>query len=372
MATVPETFVVDALRWDTAGYPRHAVQLLATAVEQHPTDAMLRMRYADCRARCGRASGAAQEYLRAALQCSDQQRDEEALALLFRVLDLDARYLVQVVLANMVRRMGPDARHLCGAAAKAHLDAGRLIDGLHMLRLGVEIDPDNVELRRKLAAIYRVKGMKRDAVEQLTEVGRLLIEADQHAQYITVAEQLLSLDPWHLEARRAICRAHLMLHQPQEAVMRLGQLMQLSPGDVVGCELLAQAHARLGRRVTSLLVLERLANELRSTFRTAMADALLLRARDWLADDPHFRFAVQRMHEAGQPPRHEHIQSTEHTVALELADLIEVEERDETMPILLDDIIEIHEAPASIVANSRPTTTATSTQITIRYVAWAG
>ncbi|MEM7156630.1 MAG: hypothetical protein AAF799_27530 [Myxococcota bacterium] len=380
MDATPRSYLVEALRWDAAGHPQRAMQLYAAAVHYHPKDTLLRMQLADCMARCGRDSHAAAEYLRIAIHCSQQHRDHEALALLSRALHLDSSHLVYVVLVDVLRRVGPEAQSLCGSVAKAHLAAGRLIDALYMLRLSVELGPSNPEPRRQLAALYRIKGMKRDAVAQLADAGRLLLAAGNRREYIVVAEQLLALDPYHLATHRGLCHALLLERETQRAVARLAQLMRLNPGDAIGYELLGHAYAVLDRRVTALLTLERLVDELRASHRVSMANAVLMRAREWRPEDRRFTAAVERMLEPSSPSMAVRVAPSESTVALDLCDVVELDAHDETMPLHIDEIIEIdgvEDSVAAAAANEPSVVHAHrplrfSTQITVRYVAQAG
>src|SRR5690606_13474757 len=132
---------------------------------------------------------------------------------------------------------------------------GRLGDGLHMLRLGAEIDERNPEVRRRLAQIYLGQHMTREAVTNLVEAGRLLLAAGNNAEYVEVAELLLRHDPRHLETLRELPRVYLRVGEPQRAVVKLSDLMRVSPGDTLGYEILAHAFAVIGRVPTALSVL---------------------------------------------------------------------------------------------------------------------
>lgn len=224
-----------------------------------------------------------------------QRREAEAMALCHQVLDLDASQLVYVVVADVLRRMGRQARPLCARAAEAHLQAGRVADGFNMLRLGAEIDERNPEVRRRLARIYLSHHMITEAVAMLSEAGRLLLAAGNNAEYVEVAEQILRHDPRHLETLRELPRVYLRVGEAQRAVVKLSSLMRVSPGDTIGYELLAHAFAVIGRVPTALSVLERLVNELRSTGRASKAGAILERAAGWRLDDPDFPVAVQAL-----------------------------------------------------------------------------
>jgi len=328
-------YEAEATRWASAGRPDHAAHFYAATLDHRPGDTRVRMMLAACLVRCNQTAAAAAEYLRVALEYAAQRRHQEAMALAYQVLHLDASQLVYVAVADVLRGIGRQARELCARAAEAHLQAGRLVDALHMLQLGAEIDARNPEVRRRLAQIYLSQHMTGPAVANLAEAGRLLLAAGNNAEYVEVAELILRTDPRHLETLRELPRVYLRVGEPQRAVVKLADLMRVSPGDTVGYETLAHAFAVIGRIPTALSVLERLTAELVATSRTLHADAIIERARGWRLDDPEFARAVLALREpkpaaapasAGRtpprPPQAAKRPANESTVVLDITDLL--------------------------------------------------
>lgn len=321
------TYEAEAAQWAAAGRPDHAAHFYAAVLDHRPGDVRVRMMLAGCLVRCNQLAAAAGEYLRVALEYAAQRRDQEAMALAYQVLHLDASQLVYVAVANVLRGIGRPARELCARAAEAHLQAGRLVDGLHMLQLGAEIDARNPDVRRRLAQIYLSQHMVGPAVANLAEAGRLLLAAGNNAEYVDVAEQILRADPRHLETLRELPRVLLRVGEPQRAVIKLADLMRVSPGDTVGYETLAHAFAVIGRVPTALSVLERLTGELVATGRAPQAEAIIERARGWRLDDAEFVRAVAALREpkpAVAPALVEAPRPTsgESTVVLDITDLL--------------------------------------------------
>lgn len=320
------TYEAEGMRWANAGRPDHAVHLFAAALDLAPDDRRLRMKLADCLVRCNQLGRAADEYLRIALGYAADRCHAEAMAICHRVLQLDARPFVYVAVADMLRRMGRAARPLCAQAAEAHLAAGRLADGMNMLRLGAEIDGRNPDVRRRLARLCMAQHMTSDALGHLVEAARLLLAAGNNGEYVQVAEEILSLDPRHLETLRELPRVYLRLGEPQRAVTRLSALMRVQPGDTVGYEILAHAFATIGRTATSLSVLERLTVELRTTGRARQATEIITRALRWRVDDDQFVAAVAALRAPKAPPppppAKRRPTTAEGTVVLDIRDLI--------------------------------------------------
>lgn len=318
-------YEAEAARWVSAGRPDQAASFYAAALDHRPDDARVRLLLAGCLVRCNRAAAAAGEYLRVALDHVAQRRNQEALAFAFQVLRHDASQLVYVAVADALRTIGRPARDLCARAAEAHLQAGRLVDGLHMLQLGAEIDAKNPDVRRRLAQLYVSQHMFGQAVANLAEAGQLLLAAGNNAEYVVVAEQLLRLDPRHLATLRELPRVYLRVGEPHRAVAKLADLMRANPGDVAGYETLAHAFAAIGRIPTALSVLERLVGELVANGHAAQADAILERARHWRLDDADFAQKVAAVREPKpvmpRPPVPRPT-TREGTVVLDMTDLL--------------------------------------------------
>lgn len=312
-------------------------------------DPRVRMVRADSLVRANQAAAAAGEYLHVALGYVAQRRHQEALALAYQVLRLDASQLVGDEATDALRRIGRPARDLCARAAAAHLQVGRTDDGLHMLHLGVELDPRDPELRCQLAQVYAAHHMVAEAVANLAEAGRMLLAAGNNAAYVVVAEQLLGLDARDLETLRELPRVYLRMGEPQRAVVKLGDLMRVSPDDTLGRETLAQAFAVLGRIPSAMSVLERLVHELASTGRVAESNAVLERARSWRLDDPELARAVLAVREpkpAKPRPALAQTTSSGGTVVLRMTDLLAAAPTEVVLD-LSDEVVELEEVEST-------------------------
>lgn len=323
-----QAYEAEAARWMAAGHPGHAASFYAAALDHQPRDTRVRMMLAGCLVRCNQPAAGAAEYLRVALAYAEQRRHQEALAIAYQVLRLDAAQLVYMAVADALRSIGRPARDLCARAAAAHLAVGRVVDGLHMLQLGAEIDARNPDVRRQLAQLYLSQHMKGEAVANLAVAGRLLLSAGNNAEYVAVAEQLLAVDPRHLETLRELPRVYLRVGEPQRAVVRLADLMRVSPGDAVGHEILAHAFVAIDRVPTALSMLERLVGQLVASGRATEASALLERAQSWRLDDPAYASAVAAVGTpkpaAPRPPVPRRT-TQEGTVVLDITDLLGTE-----------------------------------------------
>lgn len=372
--TQAEQLAAQAAQWQAAGRADMAAQLYGAALEQDPSKFAIRMQLAECLAVLGQADQAAEQYLMVAQAYAARGRQQECLAICERVLVVAPHAFVYMTVGPMVRRIGRQARPICARAAEAHLAAGRQTDGLQMLRLGAELDPHNPDVRRQLARIYQARHMKREAVEALADAANLLLQAKRYDEYVEVAEQILTLEPRELETLRDLPRVYLELRKPHDAVRTLGRLTKVSPGDIIGYEILAQAFALIGRVDKSLSVLERLVEELGATGQADKADAILNHARYWRPTDVGFLRSIKRMEiprPAAAPERPPaRAAAPEGTVVLSIADLlvdevnkraapqggVQLTEAEGTLTLRLDDLIvdEMSQAAGKGVAPTKP------------------
>ncbi len=325
--TPAEQLAAQGGQWQAAGRPDMAAPLYASSLDQEPSNLVVRWHLAECLAYLQQLDHAAAHYLQVAHGYALLGYPAECLATCERILQLAPHAFVYASVAPVVRRLGTDARTVCARAAELHLQAGRQTEGLQILRLGTELDADSPEVRLQLARIYKSRNMIGEAVEAMADAGDLLLAAERVRDYAKVAELLLTLAPDHLDTLRELPQAYLELSRPHDAVRMLGQLTRVSPGDIVGYEILARAFASIGHTDKALVVLERLVDELGAIGRGNKGDAILARARGWRPQDLGFQRAIKRMEvpkpaSARPPARAPEDLPVEGTVSLNIADLL--------------------------------------------------
>ncbi|MEX1363817.1 MAG: tetratricopeptide repeat protein [Nannocystaceae bacterium] len=349
--TQAEQLAAQAAQWQAAGRPDMAVQLYTAALDQDPAKFQIRTQLADCLVHLQQPDTAAEQYLMVAQAYAARGRAAECIAVCERIIQVSPQSFVYMSVGPMIRRIGRHARPLCAKAAELHLSAGRQTDGLQMLRLGAELDPHNPEVRRQLARIYLARHMKREAVEALCDASNLLLQAKRHQDFVEVANQILELEPRDVNTLRELPRVYLELHKPHQAVRALGQLTKVSPGDIAGYEILAQAFALIGRTDKALGVLERLVEELGATGQADKADSILNHARYWRPSDTGFLRSLKRVEiprprpastESPPPP------SAEGTVVLSIADLMVEPSRSAKNPGHEDSSVRLVEAEGTV------------------------
>lgn len=316
----------DAARWEAAGRPDRAATLYAIAADLDPEDWDVRVKLAACLAECGQAAAAAHHYVAIARHYVARGSLDHALALGHRVLQLHPGEFTCARVSDIMLALGPAAASLCRTGAHLHRTAGRDDEAAHLLQLWARLEPGDPTPWRELAQLYFDHRMKHDAVVALRRGGTLLIESGELRAYVDFARTILWLEPRDQHTLRTLPQVLMRMGEPRRAMVELGALLRVSPGDEVGCETLAHAFAAIGRHEASLSVLEQLTTELIASNRRSTAEAILGRARDWCLTDEGFRrrvMSVPLRRPAGPtaPSRDRRPTTTNGTVVLSIADL---------------------------------------------------
>jgi tetratricopeptide (TPR) repeat protein len=107
--------------------------------------------------------------------------------------DFDAR--TQIIQLNMRLNQEPQALAEVDNCI-SHLSSTNQPEKLIKFMRGlVEEYPQNIPIRRRLADIYRDYGRKADAIQQLDEIGDLLLKMGDRGVAIQTVEMIISLDP---------------------------------------------------------------------------------------------------------------------------------------------------------------------------------
>lgn len=84
---------------------------------------------------------------------------------------------------------------LLGVYAKV----GEIDKIVKMLENMVKSNPDDAAVRQRLASMYRRRGQKTEAIEQLDALGELQLEAGLHSEAAKTIKQIISMNPDHVD-----------------------------------------------------------------------------------------------------------------------------------------------------------------------------
>jgi pilus assembly protein FimV len=255
--------VMDAARkFVDKGQIDKAVKEYLRIVHEDPKDVRVWLKIGDLYAKKGAKQDAIETYLKVARFYSDQGFFLKAVAVYKQILKLDPR-LVDVILklAELYRQLGlmSDAmQHFESVAAHFHRE-GNTKEALATVKKLVDLDPENIATRIKLAELYSKERLIDEAATEFSVACDQLRRQGRQDDFLKVAERLLWHKPDNQALNRELAGLYLRRNDPRRALQKLQACFKADPRDVETLGLLAQAFQALEQKAKTVSVLKELA-----------------------------------------------------------------------------------------------------------------
>lgn len=205
---------------------------------------------------------AAQFFTRVAESYTNDGFFLKAVALYKQVLKLDPSLMdVNIKLAELHQQL-----QLMGEAmvyyqlVANHWDKqGDTRRSLDVLRKMVDLDPDNVPSRLKLADLYIREGLNAEAAAEFTKAAENHKRNGRTDDYLRVAERLSALQPDNLQLAKELAEAYLQKNDQKRALAKLQVCFKADNRDIETLRLLAIAFQGLGQMSKTISVYKELA-----------------------------------------------------------------------------------------------------------------
>ncbi|HEY5922976.1 MAG TPA: tetratricopeptide repeat protein [Kofleriaceae bacterium] len=239
-----------------------AVKEYLRIVQEDPKDVRVWLKIGDLYAKKGAKQDATETYLKVARFYHEQGFFLKAVAVYKQILKLDPR-LVDVILklAELYRQLGlmSDAmQHYESVAAHFHRE-GNTKEALDTVKKLVDLDPENIATRIKLAELYSKESIVEEAVMQFNMACEQLRRQGRQDDFIKVAERLLWHKPDNHQLNRELAGLYLRRNDPRRALQKLQQCFKADPRDAETLGLLALAFQALDQKAKTVSVLKELA-----------------------------------------------------------------------------------------------------------------
>src|SRR5690349_3636984 len=239
-----------------------AVKEYLRIVHEDPKDVRVWLKIGDLYAKKGAKQDAIETYLKVARFYSDQGFFLKAVAVYKQILKLDPR-LVDVILklAELYRQLGlmSDAmQHFESVAAHFHRE-GNTKEALATVKKLVDLDPENIATRIKLAELYSKERLIDDAATEFSVACEQLRRQGRQDDFLKVAERLLWHKPDNQGLNRELAGLYLRRNDPRRALQKLQACFKADPRDVETLGLLALAFQALEQKAKTVSVLKELA-----------------------------------------------------------------------------------------------------------------
>ena len=239
-----------------------AAQQLRRAIEEGPDEPRLWVRLGEVQEMAGRRVPATEAYQRAAQLFSERNSYLQAVAVYKRkLLPLAPEMLsAHVRLAELYHYLGllDDALEQYLLVAKFYEQRQRRPEAVRILRRVLDLKPESIPARLRLAELCRADKQEDEAAEQFGRVCDLLLASRKHQDYLKVAERLVFLRPNDLRRTRELIGVLLEQGNPKRALHHLQRGLQMAPEDLELLELLARTFLDLGQTNKTVQVLEEL------------------------------------------------------------------------------------------------------------------
>src|SRR5689334_899010 len=266
-----------------------AVKEYLRVVKEDPQDVRVWLKIGDLYAKKGSKQEASETYLKVARFYQDQGFYLKAVAVYKQILKLDSRLVeVNLKLAELYRQLGllSDAmQHFEMVASHFHRE-GKTKEALATVRQLVDLDPENVATRIKLAELYSKEQMIEEAVTEFRAACDYLRAHNRQDDFIKVAERLLWHRPESHELNRELATLYMRRNDPRRALQKLQLCFKANARDVETLALLAQAFQALDQKGKTVSVLKELARVLDDAKQRGKAEDVYRKILQFAPGDP--------------------------------------------------------------------------------------
>lgn len=224
-----------------------AIKEYCKIVEAEPEDFTTLNMLGDLYVRVGNQAGAISCFHRIAEHYRDQDFSLKAIAMYRKIDRLKPHDLeIAICLADLYAKedLVVEARAHYLLVAEAHKRAGATIEGLEVLGKIADLDPQNTQIRLKLAEGYQAEGMTAEAAASFAEAGQHLLSRGLFDDSVQSFSRALEIDPSEFAFLRGLLSAHIARGTADEAAEIIERASASNPDDVELLSMLASAHVK--------------------------------------------------------------------------------------------------------------------------------
>jgi pilus assembly protein FimV len=259
LAVNKEKVIAAAQKYVEKGQYDKAVKEYLKVTAEDPKDVRVLLKLGDTYAKNGDKGPATETYLKVSAIYSEQGFFQKAVAVFKQVLRLDPRLVeVNFKLADLYRQLGlmSDAMQQYELASNFLHREGRVKEALDALRHMVDLEPENVASRIKLAEAYSKDGNTPEAIGEFTHAAEALRQTNRTDDFIKVAERLVFHQPDNNAIQLELAELYLKRNDPKRALPKLQVCFKADPRELRVLGLLADAFEQLGQLGKTISVLK--------------------------------------------------------------------------------------------------------------------
>lgn len=255
--------VIDtAQKYAAKGQFDKAIAEYMRIVKEDPSDVRILLKIGDLQVRKGAKEDAIATYSRVARSYDEQGFFLKAIAVYKQILSIDPSLTeLYTKLADLYVKLGliPDALAHLDALASRYARAGQDEKLVGVYRQMVQIDPNNVVCRIKLAELLSKLGRNEEAAQEFEAGANLLKEAGRLDDWAKVAERLLYHRPSDAALAKQLAKHYIDRQDARRALPKLQVCFKANPKDIETLEMLAVAFRELAQLPKTISVLKEIA-----------------------------------------------------------------------------------------------------------------
>jgi tetratricopeptide (TPR) repeat protein len=222
-----------------------AVKEYCKIVESEPDDFSILNILGDLQVRVGNKAAAISCFRRIAEHYREQDFALKAIAMFKKIDRLQPSDIeISTSLAELYAQQDliVEARAHYLTVANAHAKAGAMQAGLEVLRKIADLDPQNTEVRIKLAEGYLKEGMTKEAAASFAYAGQSLCSRGMLDEALEVFAKSLNLEPADHATLKGLLETHTARGTADEAAEVIARASEQNPDDVDLISMLARAY----------------------------------------------------------------------------------------------------------------------------------
>jgi tetratricopeptide (TPR) repeat protein len=295
MAVDKNKIIAEATKLVQKGAFDKAIKTYEKILAEDPKDVRIVLKIGELQQKLRDDKGAAESFKRVADIYTDQGFFLKAVAVYKQATKLDPDDLrVNEKLAALNQQLGllSDAMSQLQLVAQAYERAGDQARLLDVLRRMVELDPDNIASSIKLGELHARAGQPAEALEYFQRAAEYLKAHSRPDEWLKVAERIASLRPEDVGLARELAHVHLAKGDTKRALAKLQFCFKADPKDVQTLTLLAQAFRDLGQTGKTISVYKELAHVYDEQRKVAEAKSIWRKVQELVPDDPEAAAAL--------------------------------------------------------------------------------
>jgi len=201
----------------------------------------------------------------------------KAVALYKQVLKLNPNLLdVNLKLAELHQQLGlmSEAMAYFQIVANHYDKSGDIKNSLDTLKRMVDLDPENVASKIKLAELYARENMNKEASQEFARAAEYLKRNNRTDDWLRVAERLSAMEPENVALAKELAQQYLQRGDQKRSLAKLQVAFKADARDVETLNMLAQAFQGLGQTAKTVSVYKELAKVYQDTGRVQDANGI--------------------------------------------------------------------------------------------------